>query len=219
MGNDPVKGENKMSTYVVFDLEMCKVQKGMAREKFPCARELIEIGAVAMNENYEIIDSFRTYVKPEHGRIDPYIKNLTGITQADVSNAPTADIALKSFYNWLPPSSIFVTWSGHDIKQIEREIKYKSIDLPELYNYLGNSIDCQVIFSEKMSTKSAYRLSEALSISNIDYDESIHTAYADAKNTALLFAKTQVEEVLILSPYFMKKEELYMNRFDSFTRL
>ena len=36
-----------------------------------------------------------------------------------------------------------------------------------------------------------YKLSEALSIADISYDDGAHDALVDAKNTARLFAKTQ----------------------------
>lgn len=205
-----------MSTYVVFDLEMCNVPKGKAREQFPFGKELIQIGAVAMNDSFKIIDSFCTYVKPEFGGIDSYIRHLTGITRGNVANAPTSEMALKAFYDWLPNDAVLVTWSENDVMQIKKEIELKSIDIPEIYNYLDESIDCQNVFSKKMSTESLFKLSEALSISNIDYDEGFHNALTDAKNTALLFAKTQQEEVLILSPYYIRREDYLRSRCDSF---
>ena len=47
-----------MSKYVVYDLEMCKVPKGVKREEFGCRQELIQIGAVLLDEEYNTIDSF-----------------------------------------------------------------------------------------------------------------------------------------------------------------
>lgn len=205
-----------MSTYVIFDLEMCSVPKGPIRDLFPSSMELIQIGAVAMNEDYEIIDSYQTFVKPQFGRIDPFIRQLTGISNAQVQGAPSADVALKSFYDWLPLDATLVSWSRTDIKQIKKELKYKSIDIPGFDDFLNNSIDCQLIFSKKMSTRSQYKLSEALAISNVDYDEDMHDALVDARNTAKLFAKTQIEDELVLSPYYIRKEVLQSSRYDSF---
>lgn len=61
-----------MSKYVIVDLEMCRVPKGLKREKFGSASELIEIGAVLLDDAYEIEDRFKTYVSPEYGEIDRY---------------------------------------------------------------------------------------------------------------------------------------------------
>ena len=65
------------------------------------------------------------------------------------------------------------------------------------------------MFSQKMHTEKKYQLSEALAIANIEYDENIHTAHADAYNTALLFKKIQTEENFTLSPYFMTNDQIF----------
>ena len=47
-----------MSKYVVYDLEMCKVPKGTKREEFGSRQELIQIGAVMLDEEYKTVDTF-----------------------------------------------------------------------------------------------------------------------------------------------------------------
>lgn len=207
-----------MGTYVVIDLEMCRVAKEK-RDIFNSNREIIQIGAVALNDKYEIVDSFMTYVKPKFGVIDTYIHNLTKISYNDVKNAPLFCDALKLFLSWLPNDAILVTWSENDIEQIYDEIELKGIEVPEIYDYLNEYIDCQEIFSEKMNTDKIYRLSEALNIACIDYDDNMHDALADANNTALLFAKTQKEDVLILSPYYFTVEEYNNTHYNSFATI
>ncbi len=55
-----------MCMYAVIDLEMCKVPEYMrATNKLKC--ETIQFGAVLLDENYEIVDHFNTYVNPEYG--------------------------------------------------------------------------------------------------------------------------------------------------------
>ena len=147
-----------------------------------------------LDSNYNVIDHFDSLVKPEYGEIDDYIEELTKISQKDVENAPNANEALQLFANWIPDESTLVTWSENDVVQIDDELYFKDIDLPKLYNYIEEYIDCQELFSSKMKTEKKYQLSEALAIANIDYDENIHNAHADAYNTALLFRKIQTEE-------------------------
>ena len=85
-----------MGSYVVIDLEMCRVPKSMKR-RYHYMHEIIQIGAILMNEEYEIIDSFNSYVKPEYGFLDGFIKNLTGISGADIKDAPGIEEALNAF--------------------------------------------------------------------------------------------------------------------------
>lgn len=76
-----------MSKYVVLDLEMCKVPKRF-RKEFNHYRETIQIGAVLLDETYEIIDRYMAFVNPKYGIIDSEIRRLTGIRYNNVNNAP-----------------------------------------------------------------------------------------------------------------------------------
>lgn len=157
-----------MSKYVIVDLEMCRVPKGVKRENFKSACELIEIGAVLLDDTYEIVDRFKTYVSPEYGEIDPFVQKLTGITKADTINAPSTQKALEMFVNWLPKDATLVSWSESDEKQIQKEIELKNIEIPGLKKYIDSWEDCQKTFSEKLNSSKNYGLSEALIIADID---------------------------------------------------
>ena len=74
--------------HIVIDLEMNKIARSSEARKI-CKSEIIEIGAVMLDENLQEIGNFRTYVKPEYNdKIAAEIRNLTGITDAMVANAP-----------------------------------------------------------------------------------------------------------------------------------
>ena len=197
-----------MSCYVVLDLEMCKVPRGAGRDVFQAASELIQIGAVLVDENYQIKDTFMTYVAPQFGAIDSFIQRLTSITRNHTKGAPSAKDALEAFANWLPDDACLVAWSDNDRAQIEREIRGKDINIPRLETYMDVEcwIDCQALFADKLDTGKHYRLSEALLLAQIDYDEGAHDALIDARNTARLFEKVQREEVLTLSPYLIRSD-------------
>ena len=205
-----------MSKYVVLDLEMCKVPEGETRQIFKSARELIQIGAVELDEHYNISRTFQSYVKPEFGAVDEYIQNLTGITSNDVADAPTADVALRAFMQWLDRDAVLVTWSEHDVGQIDKELYYKDIDLPDMFDYLDNYIDCQYLFGEKLHASKLYKLSEALAIADIEYELGMHDAMVDAINTARLFSKLQNHDRSAFSPYFMTEEEARYSIYNSF---
>lgn len=196
-----------MSRYVIVDLEMCRVPKGTVREKYPAGCEMIEIGAVLLDDTYEIADRFKTYIRPEFGEIDSFIERLTGITKIDTLAAPSTREALEMFSDWLPDDAVLVSWSVSDENQMRREMELKGIDLPDLEYFLDSWEDCQETFSEKMETTKSYSLSEALVIADIDFNENIHDGLVDAENTAMLFAKMKREPKLKLSSYYSTEEE------------
>ena len=207
-----------MNHYVVVDLEMCNVPSGAKREAFGSGSELIQIGAVLVDENYRVKDSFMTYVAPQFGRIDPYIQRLTGISEKQTKDAPCTKDALEAFAQWLPDDVQLVAWSGHDRQQIRREIRGKELNIPRLDNYMEKEcwIDCQQLFADKLDTHKCFRLSEALVLAGIDYDEGAHDALVDARNTAQLFGKVNCDQALCLSPYFIRADREDSYTFDPF---
>ncbi len=191
-----------MSTYVIVDLEMCKIPLSKQPKHYELKNELIQIGAVRLDEKYEITDEFKTYVRPVFGTIDKYIEKLTGISPAHVKDAPEAKEALEAFLAWLPEDAVLVSWSDNDERQIRKETACKDISLPRMEALLDTWVDCQKTFGEKMDSPKTYALSEALNIAGIFYEDGAHDALVDAHNTALLFAKMNAEGGMKLSPYY-----------------
>ncbi len=191
-----------MCKYAVVDLEMCRVQAGGRKSKNRLKNETIQIGAVLLNEELEIVDKFVTYVSPEYGHIDTYINNLTGISEKDVATAPSMEKALHTFVEWLPDDARVVSWSNNDEVQIRKEVAFKGIEIDGLDEILENWIDCQQTFAQKMHNQRCYRLSEALVAADINYEDGAHDGLVDAYNTALLFAKMEREDELVLNTYY-----------------
>ena len=193
-----------MSKYVVIDLEMCNVPK--SKQKLcGCKNEIIEIGAVLIDDSLEITDNFKTFVSPEYGILDSYISRLTGIKAQNLKGAPVFSVALDMLLKWIPEGAVVVTWSDSDEKQIRTEAKRKGISCPSLETLFNGTVDCQAAFSEEINSPKIFRLSDALNIACVDYDERLHEAYADAYNTALLFIKMKKESPLKLSSYYLQK--------------
>ncbi len=208
-----------MSSYVVLDLEMCMVSEDEMCEEYRWKSELIQIGAVRLDDNLEIADSFVTYVHPQYGSVSPFITNLTGITRENTKDAPGADEALRRFAEWLPDDTVLVTWSESDETQLTNEMYWKGISIPRLDAFLDDYIDCQITFSDKMDSRKTYKLSEALNISGIYSEIGEHDALIDAKNTALLFAKMEREPELVLSPYYVREGEVTHATYNPFADL
>lgn len=191
-----------MGKYVVIDLEMCKVAKGQ-RKEYPMRNEIIQIGAVLMDEQLNVVKRFNCYVKPEYGWIDPFIERLTGIDQSKVQDAPMLFEALQIFFRWLPEEDVTaVSWSLSDKYQFAKELAAKGIVLERMAELLNSWVDCQKTFTEKVKGVKVYSLSEALNATDILGEGRAHDGLADAYNTALLFAKMEREETLVLNPYY-----------------
>ena len=192
-----------MSKYVIVDLEMCRVPYSQQTDEFPFGTEIIQIGAVALDENYEIADIFCSLVRPQYGCVDEYIHGLTGITRESTEKSEPFKAVMTRFAEWLPEDVVFVAWSDNDERQIQAEIDAKGLEEEIFDLFFDEWQDCQLLFSEKLQRNRIYKLAEALNMANIYYDDGAHDALVDAKNTALLFKKIMTEEKLTLSPYFI----------------
>ena len=195
-----------LSSYAVLDLEMCRIPPEKKPEGFDLEQEIIQIGAVLLDDNYETVSEFSTFVSPLYGEIDTFIHKLTGISASDLEGAPGADKALADFLEWLPGDAVAVSWSNADCNQIRKEIECKKLPLEGFEQYFGSWNDCQKTFSKKMQTSKVYRLSEALAIADIESVDGEHTAIADAENTALLFKKMCTEAEFKVSSVIVTDE-------------
>ena len=204
-----------MGKYVVVDLEMCKVTRDKRRVSgYGRGSETIQIGAVLLNEKYEITDEFNIFVRPEYGFMDTFIMNLTGIDSKELRDAPSMKEALIKFIEWIPDDAQVVSWSYTDRGQIRYEAEKKEIIHERLDTILENWIDCQEMFMVKADVERRYKLSEALMVSDIDQEGQEHNGLVDAYNTAKLFTKMMVEPEMKLNPYFVNSRQENKDHFN-----
>lgn len=177
--------------HVVVDLEMNSLAKQYQQEKALCRREVIEIGAVILDEEYQEIGSFKTLVKPEFNDvIKPYYENLTGITTAMVANAPVFEEALHMFISWcysINDDIQIYQWSESDLNQIIREIELKRVQLKQNELELFTDWeDFQKEYGSKLQLSNAVSLKNAVMYAGVDFEGKEHDALFDARNTATL---------------------------------
>lgn len=111
--------------YLVIDLEMCRVKK-LYRKTYKYASEIIQIGAVLLDEGFSRIATMCEYVNPEYGVLDNFIESMTGIKNRDIKQAPKLTEALEHLTDWLGDREYKVyAWSDSDRTQILHEIKQR----------------------------------------------------------------------------------------------
>lgn len=195
----------RMKKYVVIDFEMCRVPLEV-KCSYHNKQEIIQIGAALMSEDYIVVDTFNEYVSPQYGYVDSYIRNLTGISGKDLYGADHIDTVMGRFLDWLPDEDvIFISWSDNDCKQLRKELQCKEIVISERLEHIFETwVDCQPLFSEKLHSKKRYSLEEALVAADICTEGRAHDGMIDAYNTALLYAKMQKEDELVLNEDYRK---------------
>ena len=172
--------------WVFMDLEMKPVDKQYRRQWDICRQEVIEFGAVKLGEDLAEIDSFRRLVKPVYGDIPPRYERLTGISNADVAEAPGFETVLADFAAWCADAETVYAWSGSDLDQLRGEVRMKEIAFP-LDDLAAKWADFQKIFTRAVGLKRELSLEQAVNIANSDFTGHQHDALWDARNTAELF--------------------------------
>lgn len=180
---------------IVVDLEMNRVAKQYKEVRRIDHYEIIEIGAVAVNDVGKKVGMFKILVKPQFNDvIVPNIERLTGITTEMVSNAKAFEEAFDDFMNWcnsFEESLEFYEWSESDYLQICKELRMKDIAIKDHWAVAFHSwIDFQKSYGELLGLDRAISLSQAVDYAGFDFSGRQHDALFDADNTA---------ELLILS--------------------
>lgn len=178
-----------MSNYIVLDLEMCKLPKGYRPKEYKHNSEIIQIGAVLIDDTHRIVDKYNSFVKPKYGELDAHISHLTGINKLDIKDADYLEIVIRDFENWIPENSTLVSWSEADLYQLRYEFEEKNIVAGRFEHFFDTWIDCQKKFSDRLESKRAYNLEEALIIADVIPEGRAHNGLDDAYNTGLLFIK------------------------------
>lgn len=167
---------------IVLDLEFTPIRD--ADLQAIASSEILEIGAVKLNEQNEILGEFQTYVRPRYSVIPPYITKITGIQEEKVEHVPGYESAVQDFIQWVGTAvpSRFYTWSNSDQCVMLREAELKETALPDMC--YAHWIDLQRIHQRLYGFSRAMNLTRALGSMEIYFEGTEHGALADARNTA-----------------------------------
>ena len=180
--------------HVVLDLEMNPVDRKEKLIRKSLTDEVIEIGAVKLNEKYEQIGTFQKYIKPEYGPITKKITQLTGITNEQVANEGNFEQIFLEFMSWTGKEVTLYSWSNSDIYQLKCECAYK-LKAFEVKWLETHWIDLQKEFDERIGlSSSTLALKHAVGAMNRNFKGTAHTALADAENTAAILSLMQDDE-------------------------
>jgi DNA polymerase III epsilon subunit-like protein len=110
--------------YIIFDLEFnqgynsIKGNRNLTTPK--CPFEIIQIGAVKLDENFEMISTLNRLIKPEiYTDIHPFVKEITGITIEQLNTAKTFNKIYEEFIEFIKVREVFLgVWGVADMKEL-----------------------------------------------------------------------------------------------------
>ncbi len=182
--------------FIILDLEWnntyCKKKKGFINE-------IIEIGAVKLDENLNKIDTFSLFVKAQLGKkLHTRVKELTNISNDDISAGTPFSQAMSEFRKWSSgDDNIILTWGDTDVRVLIENFRYfNGINfVPFLKNYANLQNYAQAFMN--ISKAELIGLSSAAEKLDINIEEySLHRAIDDSLLTAEIFKKIYNKQML-----------------------
>ncbi len=169
--------------YIVLDMEWNQPseRKQMITEPVMLYGEIVQIGAVKLDENCRILETFKTMVAPEYYKeMNKIVSELTGITTKHLQHGFSFPYALNNFRTWCGTDFVFITWGGCDIDILRDNIKLYALDT----KWIPDTYDLQLIFDYQI-TKENRPVSLLGAMEKIgEVPLSAHDALNDAINTA-----------------------------------
>lgn len=161
--------------------------------------EIVEIGAVKLDENFNEIDRFSQIVRSAiTKRLSTRFRELTGITNEQMQQGILFEDALCSYKAWAGDDSITLTWSNSDL----HTLYHNCINFIGDYNAakIGKYVDLQKYFQYELSLngepqKNQISLSNAAILFGINFEaDSLHRALDDSYIAASILKKCYVKK-------------------------
>lgn len=190
--------------YIVLDLEFNQgfdfINNKTVNTIPSCRFEIIQIGALKIDEKFNVIDKLNIYIKPTlYKKIHPFVEKITGLTNKFLKDKPTFKESAEKLQSFIKAdeNTIFCVWGTSDLRALYRNLSYYKILKKDL---ILKYIDVQNLATKhlKYSNGSSVGLEKAIELLQLPKTESFHNALNDAVYTTEIFKiisqKTKIEK-------------------------
>lgn len=128
--------------FVILDLEW---NGAYSRRLKGFMNEIIECGAVKVDEEFHVLDTFEKLIRPQVGKkISGKISDLTSITNKDLADGPQFVQVVSRFRRWTG-DAVVMTWGTSDILTLIENFRYfcGSRRIPFLKRYVDLQAYCE----------------------------------------------------------------------------
>ena len=189
-----IKRKNDDVNYIILDMEWnqpsgreCLTINGVR-----LTGEIIQIGAVKLDEDFVAGDVFMSDVKPVfYRKMNSMVKKITGITESDLSQCLGFEQVMNKFFEFCGKEFSIITWGCDDIPMLIENMTVHGMD----FSGLPQSYDLQLIFNRQITRGvRQWSLSSAMEMLNIEQKYTLHNALYDAVNTAKIAMRLDLSQ-------------------------
>ena len=172
--------------FVIFDLEATCWENGLEGR----TQEIIEIGAVLLNEERELIGRYDRFIRPTvHPLLSDFCRQLTSISQLDVNRADLFPEVVEDFMEWFgyhdDEEYLLCSWGHFDRRALERDCKLHGLES----EWTDRHISLKHQYQEIRRLPKGPGLKSTVEREGFEFEGTHHRADSDAENLAKVFLK------------------------------
>ena len=185
--------------YIVLDLEWNQGNTDVEPEQEDIPFEIVEIGAIKLNEEKQMVGEFSQLVKPQvYHELHHITRKLIHLQMQELEKGREFPEVAMEFMEWCGKDCVFCTWGPLDLTELQKNMKHYG--LPALTDKPLKYYDVQKLFSLAFEDhKSRRTLEYAVDFLKIEKDIPFHRAFSDAYYTAHVLNK--IKNPAVLSHY------------------
>lgn len=176
--------------YIVLDLEWNQSNTGREDTVANLPFEIIEIGAIKLNDECVIISEFSELVKPQvYHEMHHITSKLIHMQIEELERGELFPEVMSRFLEWCGEEEyVFCTWGSLDLVELQRNMKF--YNMTSLSDGPIAFLDVQKLFSIAYEDRKSRRALEyGIDFLNIEKDIPFHRAFSDAYYTAKVLSR------------------------------
>ena len=175
--------------YIVLDLEWNQGNASVEKQNPDMPFEIIEIGAVRLNEKREHEGDFTSLIRPVcYHSMHGITGKLVHLNMESLAGERTFPEVMDDFQDWCGDDPLYCTWGPTDLTELQRNLLYHKE--ASLSDGPLPFLDVQKLFALAFETRKSRRsLEYAIDFLHIEKDCPFHRAHSDAYYTARILEK------------------------------
>ncbi len=166
--------------YIILDMEWNQAldRAHTVQQPVLLRGEIIQIGAVKADENFNFVDKLKINVAPKYyKKMNRHVEKITGITSEMLAQGESFPEAFERLREWCSPEFRFITWGFDDIAMLADNLELHGLDR----SFGSDYVNLQLIYKNQIDNERVqWSLSDAVERLQIPMDAQAHDAMNDA---------------------------------------
>lgn len=182
----------RQKRFICLDLKTCRLTGKQKKAMQEISGEVIQIGAVMLDEQFNYLSQFSIFVKPVYGVISAESVDNPDFYKDSLEHADTFSTAFYKLFIWAGSNQDDVTtlcWSNSVYTQFWDEIYIKAKNHDEYRDFLKTFVDLQALMCNALRSENQISFDASLKYCHIKFAGVRESALNHSFNQARIFNK------------------------------